>query len=117
MYEAGVPLLTGTDMGANPLCFPGIGVHNELEMFVKAGIPEIDALRAATINPCIYLEINKDFGSVETGKVADLVILNKNPLNDINAVRDISAVVRKERLYNKEEINQIMEDIEQGFKE
>ncbi len=117
MYLAGVPLLTGTDMGANPLCFPGIGVHNELEMFVKAGIPEIDALKAATINPSIFLEIDNEFGSIENGKIADMVILNQNPLDDINAVRDIASVIKRGEMYDKGSIREILKSIEQEFKQ
>ncbi|MEQ9425546.1 MAG: amidohydrolase family protein [Cyclobacteriaceae bacterium] len=116
MYEAGVPLLTGTDMGANPLCFPGIGVHNELEAFVEAGIPTAVALKAATINPCEYLEIDDDFGSVEAGRIADLVILSGNPLEEISAVRAVDAVVRKGYLYSKDDIDQILTKIEESFK-
>lgn len=117
MYAAGVPLMTGTDMGANPLCFPGIGVHNELEMFVKAGIPEIEALRAATINPSIYLEIDDEFGSLEKGKIADFVVLNENPLENINAIRNISSVIKRGQIFDSIRIMEILGSIEQDFKE
>ena len=117
MYNAGVPLMTGTDMGANPLCFPGIGVHNELEMFVACGIPAIDALRAATIGPAKYLEIENDYGSVAEGKIADMVILEENPLVDINAVRKIVAVSSNGLLIDGIRIDEILQSIEKEFAE
>ncbi len=101
MHGAGVKLLAGTDMGANPLCFPGISIHDELEQFVRAGLSPAEALKTATINPAQYLTIAKDFGSVETGKIADLVILERNPLEDIQAVREIKAVVKDGKLYEQ----------------
>ena len=62
LYQAGIMILAGTDMGANPLCFPGIGVHNELEALVSSGISPAHALQTATINPALFLEIDTDYG-------------------------------------------------------
>ena len=94
MHKAGVKLLAGTDVGANPLCWPGIGVHNELEELVRAGLSPSEALKTATIHPAEFLEISVDYGSIAEGKVADLVLLKANPLEDISAVREIVAVVQ-----------------------
>lgn len=111
MHKAGVPLLAGTDVGANPLCWPGIGVHNELEQFVNAGLSPAEALKTATINPAIFLKIDKDFGSIETGKIADLVLLKGNPLKDIQQVRQIEAVVKSGIYYNQEEREKRLKEI------
>lgn len=112
MHQAGVPLLAGTDVGANPLCWPGIGVHNELEMFVRAGLSPSEALKTATINPVTFLRMEQDFGSIETGKVADLVLLKENPLKNIQAVRNIQAVIKSGVLYNRAAIDEQLQQIE-----
>src|SRR5262249_49521048 len=71
LYNAGVPILAGTDLGF-PYVYPG-DLAKELELFVQAGLPALDALRTATLNPARYLNMEKDLGSVEAGKTADLV--------------------------------------------
>lgn len=111
MNEKGVMLLAGTDTGANPLCFPGIGVHNELEALVDAGLSPAEALKTATINPAVFLEVEKDYGSVSVGKIADLVLLSQNPLEDINNVRKISAVIREGQLFDAAKIIAIKDSI------
>ncbi len=111
MHRAGVKLLAGTDTGANPLCWPGIGLHNELELLVHAGLSPAEALKTATINPAEFLGLTSDFGTVTPGKVADLVILNGNPLEDIRAVRDIEAVVRRGKLYDNKAREAILVEI------
>ena len=111
LSKAGVPLLAGTDMGANPLCFPGVGVHNELEMMVKSGLRPAQALRTATLNPAEFLEIESDYGSLEPGKVADLVILESNPLEDISHIRTIWGVVREGILIDPKARKQQLEKI------
>jgi len=92
MNRAGVDIIAGTDV-LNPFCFPGFSLPDELEMYVKAGLSPMDALRTATVNPARFLGREKDLGSVESGKLADLVLLDANPLNDINNIRKISALI------------------------
>ena len=111
MHEAGVKLLAGTDVGANPLCWPGTGVHNELEELVRAGLSPFEALKTATIHPAKFLEIDKFYGSVAKGKIADLVLLKSNPLEDIGAVREIMAVVKDGKLIDSEMRGQMLEEI------
>lgn len=94
MHEKGVRLLAGTDMGANPLCHPGIGLHNELKAFVEAGLTPFEALQTATINPALFFGIENDYGSVDEGKKADLVVLNRNPLESIDHISAIAFVLR-----------------------
>ncbi|THD69671.1 hypothetical protein E7Z59_04920 [Robertkochia marina] len=105
MKQSGVKLLAGTDTGANPLCFPGVGVHNELAALVKAGLTPGEALRTATLNPAIFLEIDDHYGRVSKGYKADLVILVNNPLEDILNTRKIQAVVRDGKLIGAGEID------------
>jgi imidazolonepropionase-like amidohydrolase len=111
MHKAGVKILAGTDTPV-PYCFPGSGVHDELELLVKAGLKPAEALRCATRNPAEYLDRLKDLGTVEKGKLADLVLLDADPLADITNVRKIHAVVLGGRLFAKPDV----EKMQQGKK-
>ncbi len=106
MYKAGVPLLAGTDCGF-AYVFPG-DVVKELEFFVNAGIPAADALKTATINPARYLKLDDVLGSIEAGKIADLVLLTANPLNDVGNLRRIEAVVMNGRYLDRAELDRIV---------
>ena len=91
-----VPLMAGTDaegLGTQP----GFGLHTELELFVQSGLNPRDALRAATIIPAQQLQIADSVGSIETGKIADAVLLDANPLTDIRNTRRIAGVFRAGR--------------------
>ena len=111
MHKAGVRLLAGTDMG-NPFCMPGFSLHDELELFVKAGLSPMEALQTATSSPAEYLGKSKELGTVETGKLADLVLLDANPLEDINAVRGVAGVVFAGRFYAKDQLARILAERE-----
>jgi len=100
MNKAGVKILAGTDTPV-PYCFPGSGVHDELELLVKAGLTPAEALQTATRNPAEYLDRLKDLGTIERGKLADMVLLDANPLDDIRNVRKVHAVVQGGRLIEK----------------
>ena len=92
MQKAGVALLAGTDT-PNPYCFPGFSLHDEMALLVQAGLTPMQALQTATRNPAQYLGRSKELGTVEAGKIADLVLLDANPLEDIGNTRRIAAVV------------------------
>jgi imidazolonepropionase-like amidohydrolase len=92
MHRAGVKLLAGTD-ALNPQCFPGFGLHDELSLMVEAGLPPMAALQAATRNPAEFMGQADRRGTVEPGKIADLILLSKDPLADIHNTRSIEAVV------------------------
>jgi imidazolonepropionase-like amidohydrolase len=94
LAAAGVPLLAGTDTGT-PSLVPGFALHDELELLVRAGLTPAQALRAATLEPARYLGREDEQGTIEPGKVADLVLLDADPLRDItNTTRIDSVVVR-----------------------
>ena len=93
LYRGGVTLLAGTDTGTQ-YTPPGFGLHQELELLVKSGLPPSAALQAATINNARALKQTENLGSVEVGKLADMVILNANPLDDIRNTRKIHKVIR-----------------------
>jgi imidazolonepropionase-like amidohydrolase len=107
MYRAGVPLLAGSDALATGV-FPGFGLHEELESLVRAGLTPAEALRAATLEPARYMEATDTLGSVEPGKVADLVLLDGNPLEDIANTQRIAAVVANGRLFDRAALDRLL---------
>jgi len=111
MHRAGVGLLAGSDV-LNPYCFPGFSLHDELGWLVKAGLPPMAALQAATRNPALFLGRGQDAGTVEPGKLADLVLLDADPLQDIGNTRRIAAVVANGKLYSREAIDKMLAGIE-----
>ncbi len=100
LSKAGVPLLTGTDTPVAP-AVPGEGIHEELALLVRGGLTPLQALRAGTWEPASYLNATDSLGTVSTGKVADLVVLDANPLTDIANVRKIHAVVSNGRAFDR----------------
>jgi imidazolonepropionase-like amidohydrolase len=112
MNRAGVPLLAGTD-AMNPECFPGFSLHDELALLVEAGLTPLEALQASTRNAAVFMgEIDKR-GTVEAGKVADLVLLDKNPLDDIHNTRAIHAVVLNGKLLKRADLDAMLTQAEQ----
>ena len=91
MFRAGVPLLAGTDTG-NPYCFPGFSLHDELALLVDSGLTPLAALQAATRNAALFMRATDRYGAISKGKVADLVVLDADPLQDIRNTKKISAV-------------------------
>jgi len=98
MHGAGVAFLAGTDMGPNTPIVPGAGLHDELDLLVQAGLTPMEALQSATRNPARYFGNLADMGTIETGKFADLVLLDANPLEDIRNTRKIRLVVLRGRI-------------------
>jgi hypothetical protein len=103
MHEAGVDFMAGTD-APNPLAAPGISLHTELEFLVRSGFSPMEALRAATIRPAEYLGLQAQLGTVEPGKIANLVLLEADPLADISNTRRIAGVVLGGRLIWRSEL-------------
>jgi amidohydrolase family protein len=108
MQRAGVPLLTGTDV-SSAWVFPGFSVHDELGLFVEAGLTPMEALQAATRGPATFLGELASSGTVERGKTADLVLLDADPLRDIRNTRKIRAVVLKGRYFPREELQEMLD--------
>jgi len=97
-------LLTGTDT-PNPFVIPGFSLHEELELLSKAGISNYEILKAATINGARFVDKEKSIGTVEEGKIANLLILGSSPLEDINNSKDISAVILHGNYITKKELD------------
>ena len=109
--KAGVQILAGTD-DSNPFVVPGFGLHDELAMLVESGLSPIQALRTATINPAKFFQQIQKLGSIETGKVADLVLLDANPLADIHNTTKIYAVILNGRVLERKALDKILIEIE-----
>ena len=110
MHRAGVPLLAGSDPPGSGV-FAGFGLHDELEVLVAIGLTEAEALRTATLEPARYLDAVDTQGTVEVGKVADLVLLSANPLEDIANTQKIEAVVARGRFFDRKTLDEILEDV------
>jgi imidazolonepropionase-like amidohydrolase len=91
LYKAGVPLTVGSDLG-NPWVIPGLSVHQEMQLFAEAGIPNHAILKMATLQAAEQLDIADNQGSIAEGKLANLVFLERNPLDDIANTKSISRV-------------------------
>jgi imidazolonepropionase-like amidohydrolase len=107
MHGAGVKMLAGTDV-SNPFCFPGFSLHDELELLVKAGFTPLEALQSATRGPAEFLGKQRDLGTVETGKWADLVLLDADPLADITNTRKIAGVMIAGKFLPKSELDAML---------
>ena len=115
MHSAGVKFMPGTD-AIDPYIFPGFSVHDEIEMFVQAGFTPMEALQSATRNPAEFLGRLDDLGTVEEGKLADLVLLDANPLEDIRNTQRIWAVVVNGRYLDRAELNNMLAQVEVAAK-
>jgi imidazolonepropionase-like amidohydrolase len=107
MYrEHGVPLVVGTDTG-NPYVFPGYNVHRELELLVRAGLTPGEALAAATRVAAEMIGAEEDFGTIEPGKRADLLVLGANPLDDIRNTRSLEVVISEGEVIDREVLGEL----------
>ena len=110
LQKAGVRLLAGTDT-PNPYCIPGFGLHDELFLFAKAGLSPAEALKTATINPAIYFSRENDFGTIDKGKIASMVVLDKNPLEDIRNTTSIHMVILRGSMMDRRQLESMLEKI------
>lgn len=101
-----VLLLAGSD-AIDAFIYPGISLYDELELLSQAGLSNIEVIRSATLNPAKHVNAENDLGSVNEGKLADLILLGKNPLNDLSAIRDIDSVIYRGELYEHSELDEM----------
>ena len=112
MHRAGVPLLAGTDTAwIQPYTYAGFSLHDELALLVKAGLTPIESLQTATINPARFLGMEKDLGTIEKGKVANLVLLDADPVSDIRNTQRIDSVVLKGKLLTRTDLDKLLQDV------
>ena len=94
MHQEGVKIIAGTDTPIGYLT-PGYSLHKELELLAEAGLSNLEVLRSATITPAEFFGLENQIGTIEAGKLADLVILNENPLESISNTQNINLVISK----------------------
>jgi imidazolonepropionase-like amidohydrolase len=94
LHEAGVPVVAGTDQAV-----PGYSVDREIELYVKAGFTPMEALQAATLVPARAMGMEKDSGTIEPGKRADVILVDGNPLENISDIRKVSTVFAAGRMF------------------
>lgn len=104
--EAGITLMTGTDTPIG-LLTPGRSLHHELKVMVDAGLTPMEALKAATLNPAKYFEMEDELGTIDEGKWADLLILDANPLENIENTLEIDAVIKKGEVYDQAALEEL----------
>jgi imidazolonepropionase-like amidohydrolase len=105
--RAKTEILAGTDTG-DPYVIPGAALHDELEQLVEAGLTPREALEAATLAPARFFETEKEMGAIEKGKLADMVLLDANPLEDIRNVRKVQGVFTHGRYYARKDLDAIL---------
>ncbi|MDX6694037.1 MAG: hypothetical protein QOF02_1640 [Blastocatellia bacterium] len=106
LHRAGIPIVAGTDQAV-----PGHSLHREIELYVKSGFTPMEAIQAATTVPARVMKLDKEVGTIEAGKRADLIILDANPLESISNIRKVRSVITGGRLYDTAQLWQSV-----GFK-
>jgi imidazolonepropionase-like amidohydrolase len=100
----------------NPFCFPGFGLHDELALLVDSGLTPLAALQAATINPARFLGKTTDEGTIDPGKLANLVLLRADPLTDIHHTAQIEAVWLNGKYFDHAALAQLLDHVKQSVK-
>lgn len=109
-HQAGVKVMVGTDSG-DSWCFPGSGLHDEMGLLAQAGLSPLDILQAAIVTPTEYVGRTAEFGAIAPGHVADLVLLDENPLEDIRNARKIQTVVFNGRVFDRAALDRLQEEV------
>jgi imidazolonepropionase-like amidohydrolase len=118
LYKAGVTILAGTDAGyLNSFNYPGIGMHHELAIMVKYGLTPQEALLCSIVNGPAFFNQSAEYGSVALNKKADLLILNKNPLEKIENTQTIDGIIRKGDYLNRHQLDTILLELELKVKQ
>ena len=115
MRDAGVRFLAGTDFNA-PYVLPGFSLHDELVLLTASGLTTLEALQAATSNAARFLGLDAELGTIEAGKIADLVLIDGDPLEDIRNTQQIHAVVHQGMLHTREDLDRILSDVQARVK-
>jgi imidazolonepropionase-like amidohydrolase len=109
-----VKILAGTDCSIMRYVIPGFSLHDELTLYVQAGLSPFEALKTATVNPAVFLNRSHELGTIEKGKLADLVLLDANPLENIMNIRKINTVILNGQLLNHDKLTELLEEAERN---
>jgi imidazolonepropionase-like amidohydrolase len=114
MQRAGIKIIAGSDAAAlNTYVYPAASLIEELEIFQRSGLNPDEILRSATINGAEYFGVLEKTSTVDAGKVADLVLLNDNPLDNIQAINNIHAVIAKGQYFDRKALDEMLQQAEQ----
>jgi imidazolonepropionase-like amidohydrolase len=120
MHGYGIPVVAGTDeSGGCPKSFSiqGFVLHQELSLLVKAGLTPMEAIESTTSNAALAMNVSGKTGTVAVGKCADLVLLDANPLDDINNTRKINSVIKSGNYYSRSQLDSILSIVEKKVKD
>jgi hypothetical protein len=115
MHRAGVEIMAGTDTAAIYV-YPGFSLHDELALLVRAGLTPMEALQSATRTPASYLGLLDSLGTIEKGKIADLVLLEASPLENISNTRKIAGVITGGRFIGKRQLAEMLSAVEAAYR-
>jgi imidazolonepropionase-like amidohydrolase len=110
LHRAGARLLLGTDYG-NPFVVPGFSLHQELRNFVAAGLSPFEAIRAGTSSAADFMKARNEFGTVEVGRRADLLLIEGNPLEDVANVNKRAGVMLRGKWYSQRQLLNELEEL------
>jgi hypothetical protein len=113
MQRSGAGMIAGTDLGL-PNVFPGFSLHDELALLVASGLTPLEALQSATRNTAMAVGLGDEVGTVEVGKLADLVLLDADPLAAITNTTRIAAVITNGRLFERPDLDGLLQDAERA---
>ncbi|MBC9796262.1 amidohydrolase family protein [Sinomicrobium weinanense] len=117
IQKSGMNIVAGTDAGfLNSYIYPGFALHEELEIYVDGGLTPLEALQTSVVNGPEFFDLSDYYGSIAEGKVADILLLNTNPVEDIKATRDIHTLIKKNKVYSKTDLDQLLEETAEKYK-
>jgi len=111
LYESGANILLGTDC-LNPFNVAGFSIHEELHLYVEAGLTPYDAIKAGTYNAAGFLDALDEFGTVTVGKIADLILVSENPLDDVQNIQDRAGVMVRGKWYTEAQLQDSLQKVE-----
>jgi len=111
LQNEGVKIMAGTDAGyLNSYVYPGIGIHQELALMVKAGLSPLQALQASVVNSPAFLGLT-EYGFVAKDKRADLILLDQNPIENIEATQAIHSVIVKGKVFDRRQLDNLLKEV------
>ncbi|GAB3891166.1 amidohydrolase family protein [Larkinella knui] len=114
IFRSGGRFVAGTDC-LNSYVLAGFSLHEELQELVSAGLPEFEALKASTVNAAEFLNRKTEIGTIEPNKLADLVLLDGNPLQNIANTKKINGVMLQGKWFDSHELNRMLDDIKKSY--